>query len=264
MKTRATVAALALTAVLACRSHIAEAFRPFDGTDAAVADPGDVEIELGPVEYLREAANRMLLAPDLRINYGFAPDWEVTVEGNLTHALGSDLPGTSLVGAMADLKTVLREGVLQDKPGASIGTEFSVLLPGTPDDHGTGIELDAIVSQRWGRVTTHLNLAAAFTRDQQFDYFLDTIIEGPYDWPVRPVCEFFYQQEVGQFAEGSGLIGAIWQVNDKVAVDFGLRGARINDHTAGEIRAGVTFAFGVPKWLGLPPRSAVAMRRGGT
>jgi hypothetical protein len=26
-----------------------------------------------------------------------------------------------------------------------------------------------------------------------------------------------------------------------------VRGARVNDHTAGEIRAGVTFAFGVTK-----------------
>jgi len=36
-----------------------------------------------------------------------------------------------------------------------------------------------------------------------------------------------------------------WQVRDNLAVDFGLRGARVNDHTAGETRAGVTFAFTV-------------------
>ena len=41
--------------------------------------------------------------------------------------------------------------------------------------------------------------------------------------------------------------GAIWQVQDNIAVDFGLRGARVNGQTAGEIRAGVTFAFGVTK-----------------
>jgi hypothetical protein len=34
-------------------------------------------------------------------------------------------------------------------------------------------------------------------------------------------------------------------VQDNIAVDFGLRGARVNDHTTAEIRAGVTFAFGV-------------------
>jgi hypothetical protein len=36
-------------------------------------------------------------------------------------------------------------------------------------------------------------------------------------------------------------------VQDNIAVDFGLRGARVNDHSAGEIRAGVTVAFGVTK-----------------
>ena len=41
-------------------------------------------------------------------------------------------------------------------------------------------------------------------------------------------------------------------MQDNIAVDFALRGARVNDpttgdHTAGEIRAGVTFAFGVTK-----------------
>ena len=48
----------------------AEAYRPFDGTDAAVVETGETEIELGPVEYLRVGAERTLLAPDLRINYG--------------------------------------------------------------------------------------------------------------------------------------------------------------------------------------------------
>ena len=47
------------------------------------------------------------------------------------------------------------------------------------------------------------------------------------------------------FRTGSALVGAIWQVQDNIAVDVGLRGARVNGQTAGEIRAGVTFAFGV-------------------
>jgi hypothetical protein len=251
MKMRAAVSALALAAVLACRSDIAQAFRPFDGTDAAVADPGDVEIELGPLEYLREGSERVLFAPDLRVNYGFTKDWEAVIEGDIAHALAGDLAATSLVGAMADLKTVWREGVLQDKPGPSIATEFTVLLPGTPDEHGAGVGLTGIVSQRWSWGTVHFNAAAALTREQHADYFLDTIIEGPHDWAVRPVCEFSYELDVGEFATRSGLIGAIWQVNDNVAVDFGLRRARINDHTAGEIRAGVTFAFGVGRLPGL-------------
>ncbi len=109
------------------------------------------------------------------------------------------------------------------------------------------MRVDGIASQRrdWG--TVHLNAQIALTREQHADYFLDTIIEGPHDWVVRPVSELFYERDVGQFRTRSALIGAIWQVKDNIAVDFGLRGARINDHTVGEIRAGVTFAFGVTK-----------------
>jgi hypothetical protein len=230
----------------ACWCGSAEAYRPFDGTDAAVADLGDAEIELGPLEYLREGSDSVLFAPDLRINYGFARDWEATVEGDLAHALAGGIPATSLIGGIASLKTVLREGSLQEKTGPSVAAEFDVLLPGIRAEPGAGVGLIGIVSQQWRWVTVHFNAEAALTRDQRADYFLDAIVEGPHGWAVRPVCEVSYELDVGQFATHSGLVGAIWQVKDNVAVDFGVRGARINDHTAGEIRAGVTFAFGVP------------------
>ena len=119
-------------------------------------------------------------------------------------------------------------------------------MPGINDEHGTGAILDGIASQRWDWGTVHLNAQIALTREQHADYFLDNH-EGPHDWVVRPVSEIFYERNVGLFRTRSALIGAIWQVQDNIAVDFGLRGARVNDHTMGEIRAGVTFAFGVTK-----------------
>jgi len=246
MKAVGGVAALAAVAVNLWSGEAA-AYRPFDGTDAAVAETGEIEIELGPVEYLRGGAERTLLAPDLRINYGFIPGWEAALEGKLTHGLTAGVPRTSLVESQALLKGVLREGTLQEKPGPSVATEFGVLLPGINDQHGTGAVLNGIVSQRWDWGTVHLNAQIELTRQQHADYFLDSIIEGPHDWPVRPVAEFFYESDISLFRTGSALIGAIWQVQDNIAVDFALRGARINGQTAGEIRAGVTFAFGVTK-----------------
>ncbi len=65
--------------------------------------------------------------------------------------------------------------------------------------------------------------------------------------PCDQSPKFFYERDVGLFRTRSALVGAIWQVQDNIAVDFGLRGARVNGQTAGEIRAGVTFAFGVTK-----------------
>jgi len=247
VRTLGGVAALATVAVLACWSGKAWAYRPFDGTDAAIAETGEIEVELGPVEYLREGAERTLVAPDYRINYGFTSGWEASIEGKAAHGMTADFPGASLVESDVLLKGVLREGGLQEKPGPSIATEFGILLPGINGEHGTGAVVNAIASQRWDWGTIHLNAQIALSREQHADYFLDTIIEGPHDWVVRPVSEVFYEQDIGLLRTRSVLIGAIWQVQDNIAVDFAVRGARVNDHTAGEIRAGVTFAFGVTK-----------------
>ena len=53
MKAVGGVAAFATAAAFTFWCGEAEAYRPFDGTDAAVAETGEIEIELGPVEYLR-------------------------------------------------------------------------------------------------------------------------------------------------------------------------------------------------------------------
>ena len=155
---RAAGAVAALAAALTSWCGEAVAYRPFDGTDAAVAETGEIEVELGPVEYLRQGAERALLAPDLRINFGLIPGWEAALEGKLTHGLTAGIPDTSLVESQALLKGVLREGSLQDKSGPTIATEFGVLLPGINDQHGTGAVLNGIFSQRWDWVTTHLNV----------------------------------------------------------------------------------------------------------
>ncbi|HJU19196.1 MAG TPA: hypothetical protein VJ770_22300 [Stellaceae bacterium] len=235
---------VAVVLLLACWCGPAQAFRPFDGTDAAVADLHQIEIELGPVEYLRDGAQRTLFAPSTVFNYGFTPGWEGVIEGRVAHALsGRGVLGAGLIDAGAFLKGVLREGALQDKAGPSVATEFGILLPGIRDDHGIGASIAGVLSQRWGWGMIHLNAAASLTRQQHPDLFLDAIIEGPYAWTVRPVAELFYDRDFAATATRSALVGAIWQVKDDVAVDFGLRGARSGDHTAGEIRLGITIAF---------------------
>src|SRR5215469_5037102 len=128
MKAVGSVAALAATAVTLWCGEV-EAYRPFDGTDAAIAETGEMEIELGPVEYLREGAERSLLAPDLRINYGFTSGWEASLEGKAAYGQTTGLPAASLVSSDVLLKGVLREGSLQEKPGPSLATEFGILLP---------------------------------------------------------------------------------------------------------------------------------------
>lgn len=121
-----------------------------------------------------------------------------------------------------------------------------MLLPELRGQSGGGASIAGIASDRWNWGTVHLNAAAALTRQQRADLFLSAIVEGPRAWPVRPVAEIFGEREFGAFSTASLLVGAIWQARKNVAVDFGLRGARIGDHTAGEIRAGITFALSPP------------------
>jgi hypothetical protein len=220
------------------------AYRPFDGTDAAVAEPGVVEIEFGPSQHLEQGSDRTLVAPAVVLNYGIADRWEFVLQGNFAHGLNPDSATSSLLGNAMFLKGVLREGSLQDKPGPSIATEFGFLLPGIGDEPGTGASAAVIVSQRWPALTMHFNAQAAVTREQHADIAFSTIIEGPHDWKVRPVAELFYERDFGGLETGSVLVGAIWQVRDNVAFDVGLRGGSIDDQPLREVRAGVTFGFG--------------------
>jgi hypothetical protein len=144
------------------------------------------------------------------------------------------------------LKGVLRDGGLQDKPGPSIAAEFGFLLPDINNGQsGVGWSTAAIVSQRWSALTVHFNAEVALTRRQNADLAFSTIVEGPRDWPVRPVAELFYEREFRGSETGSALVGAIWQVRDNVAFDIGLRGGWVDGQPLKEVRAGLTFGFGV-------------------
>jgi hypothetical protein len=220
----------------------ASAYRPFDGTDAAVAKKGEMEIELQPAGRLRDESGISLIAPATVINYGLSEDWEAVFEGQGQTPLSPPGP-TSLTAAGAFLKHVLVPGSLQDKTGPSVATEFGVLLPDSTGNSGVGASLAGIVSQRWDWGTIHLNAETALTRDHHGDMFLGAIIEGPSTWTVRPVAEIFYENEFGKEQTFSGLVGLIYRVRDDLSFDVAIRHALTNGHPANEIRAGLTFGF---------------------
>ena len=229
------------------------AYRPFDGTDAAVAAPGEVEIELQPAGRLREGGTNTLVAPATVFNYGLSEGWEAVLEGQGQTPLSPSGP-TSLTAAGAFLKHVLVPGSLQGNTGPSVATEFGMLLPDSTGNSGVGARMAGIVSQRWDWGTVHLNAETALTRDHRADVFLDSIVEGPAKWTVRPVAEFFYEREFGQSETLSALVGLIWQVRDNLSFDVGLRHARTNGHPVNEVRAGMTFGFPL-RMLGDRPQS---------
>jgi hypothetical protein len=218
------------------------AYRPFDGTDAAVAAKGEVEIELQPAGRLRDESGTSLIAPATVFNYGLSEDWEAVLEGQGQTPLAPSGP-TSLTAAGAFLKHVLVPGSLQGKTGPSVATEFGVLLPDRTGDSSVGVSFAGIVSQRWDGGTIHLNAETALTRDHHGDVFLGAILEGPTKWTVRPVAEVFYEDEFGKERMISGLVGLIWQVHDNLSFDVAIRHALTSGHPVNEIRAGLTFGF---------------------
>jgi hypothetical protein len=241
-RTRLCLGSFLLTVMVLLHTDAALAYRPFDGTDAAVADPGEMEVELQPAGGKSSEGQKTLIAPATVLNYGFAKDWEAVLEGRLQTPLPTSVPTTFTDGG-AFLKHILRPGVLQDQAGPSIATEFGVLLPDSIGDTRFGVSIAGIVSQRWDWGTAHFNVAGQLTRDQRGDLFTGVILEGPYKWPVRPVAEFFYEEEFGRAQTISALVGAIWQVRDNLSFDVGFRHAITNGVSVNEVRAGLTFGF---------------------
>jgi hypothetical protein len=235
---------LAGAAAIALCASPALAYRPFDGTDAAVANLNEVEIEFQPFGWQRDDQQKSLIMPGVRFNWGFADRWEFVAEGQFERPLSPSGPSSFSATGMF-LKYVVKPGVLQDQAGLSVATEFGPLLPEVNGDRGTGFSWAGIVSQRgdWGAI--HLNVEANLTRDQQGEAFLGAIVEGPAKWTVRPVVEVFYDKVWTQAETWSGLAGAIWQVRDNLSFDAGFRYAAVNGHPVNEIRAGLTFAFDV-------------------
>jgi hypothetical protein len=218
------------------------AYRPFDGTDAAVTEPGQAEIELQPAGRLQEGSQSFLVAPGIVINFGVVKGLELVFEGRLLEPLSSSEP-PNLTDAGTFLKYVVRSGVLQDKSGPSIATEVGVLYPETAGDSHFGASWAGIISQRWDWGTVHLNVQTLLNREQRADLFVGVIIEGPHTWKVRPVAEFFYEDDVGSAQTISALVGLIWQVREDLSFDVAVREASANGRAVNELRAGLTFAF---------------------
>jgi hypothetical protein len=238
-------ATAAVIAVLLTQAGVALAYRPFDSTDADVAKAGEFELELGPVGWLREGAQRFLVAPAVVANIGLSRDRELVIQGQREVARDrmAGEPHSVLVDNGVFIKQVLRRGALQDESGPSVATEYGVLLPGVNSEHGTGLSAAGIVSQRWDAATLHLNAALAWTRDHERDVFLGAILEGPHAWRVRPVAEIFTEQARGSARINSGLVGAIWRVRDGLSFDLGVRSAQAGGEATHEFRLGLTWAF---------------------
>ena len=108
MGAREALVAASLALVVPC----AHAYRPFDGTDAAVPDPGEFELELGPLQHVSEGSVRSWIAPAVVANWGLANGRELVLEGKVRTLHDQPAEGyrTSLVDDALSLKQVHRNG----------------------------------------------------------------------------------------------------------------------------------------------------------
>lgn len=234
----------------------AYAFRPFDGTDAEVADLGHLEVELQPLGAARAEDAKALVGPAAVINYGFATDWEAVLQGELVSQI-SPLNQELLVGNGVFLKHVVLDGSLQDKPGPSVAAEFGLVLPNV--DVGSAFVKPSwtwIISDRFPWGTVHLNFTANFMSDPHTDFFVDAILEGPADWSVRPVAELYSDTMIGGPQTYSALAGAIWQVSKDLALDVAVRHAFVGREQETELRAGLTISLPIYEMHAAPSDAA--------
>lgn len=228
----------------ACAVAVLLAYRPFDGTDAAVAEHGEVELELGPVGYIGSRGQHLLATPTVIANLGLVKDVELVAQSQQLVALDATADSrVRLAGTGFFIKSVLRRGVLQDEHGPSIAVEIGPLLPDAGGDKRFGWSLGTIASQRWWFGTVHLNAVWAGTRAGNPDLFLGAIAEGPYGWRIRPVMELYWEKEFGADTIVSLLSGAILRLSEGFSLDAGLRIGHVAETNFFEARAGLTWAF---------------------
>ncbi len=228
------------------------AYRPFVSTDAAVADPKEVEIELGYFNLERTRRENTFTTPSLVLNYGFTQNWEVVGEFRAEASPDLELTDPGLF-----LKGVLKEGILQEKEGISVAVEAGPLLPSTvPRERSVGFEGFGIVSGRLAPFTIHVNAGGGVDRADTRPFGIWGVIG---ELPVRPrfrlVAEVNGESTGGKRANNSTLFGFLWQPSSSnVFFDAGVRRGITRAAPGWLFTVGVTFGFALPFPSGGSPR----------
>lgn len=233
---------LGLASALCLVTHCAWAYRPFVSTDADVTGPKETEIELGYLGWERAAGEDSFITPQLVMNYGITNTLEVIAEFEVEHPPDGQ---SELVDPGLFLKALVKQGVLQDKPGPSIAIEAGLLLPSTIDgEDRTGFEAIGIVSGAVSRLTWHLNLGGGVDRVDHDAFALwGVIAEFPATPHLRLVGEI--NGERGETTDTSALLGAIWEPASRpdLALDIGIRRGISREAPDWGATLGLTFSF---------------------
>jgi len=232
------------TCVLAWSSS-ASAYRPFVSTDAAVADPKEIELELGYFTLDRTRDENTFIIPRMVLNYGLFKNWEAVAEFAIQRAPDATL---DVIDPALSLKGVLKEGVLQDKDGLAFAVEASALLPSTENARRHfGFEGIGILSDKIGPFMFHLNGGLGIERSTgDLVGIWGLIAELPVANRVRLVGEVNGEKPRREDQRDSALLGVIWQPwsEKNIWFDAGIRRS-FTGAPDWQFTLGITFSFAV-------------------
>ncbi|MBI3249288.1 MAG: hypothetical protein HYZ50_22535 [Deltaproteobacteria bacterium] len=227
-------------------------YRPFISTDAAVADPKEMELELGYFNLERTDKENIFIVPQVVVNYGIIQDWEVVGEFRVEKP-----PDTAaqFVSPGLFLKGVLKEGVLQQQEGVSVAIEAGPLLPSMiPEQNRCGFEGIGILSGEWHRFTYHLNLGGGVDRHKTNPFVLwGVIAELPILPSLRLVGEVSGESSRKKIPDDSLLFGFIWQLpSSAILLDGGIRKSMSRGAPDWLFTIGLTWSFSLSVKTGAP------------
>jgi len=234
---------LATVSLLFFPLSLAWGYRPFIATDAAVADPKELEIELGYFTWERDRGKNTFIIPRTVLNYGLIQNLELVGE------FGVEKPphgSVRLTDAALSLKAILKEGVLQEKPGVSFAVEAGPLLPSTGGEkEKVGFEGVGIISGDLSPVMLHLNLGGGIDRMENNPFVIwGVIAELPVAPKFRIVGEIDGENTKGKSTDASALLGFIWNPPvSNLSIDAGIRRGISRAAPAWMFTTGLTFGF---------------------
>jgi hypothetical protein len=215
------------------------AYRPYDSTDADVADKGAIELELGWRNSRFETDEEQ--AAGAVFNLGIGHDREIVFEGEWRDSSTAD-SGSSIGDVGLFLKQVHRRGSLQGDRGMSVASECGVLVPTRSENSGPGGECALIASHSSSVLSFHANASIAFETDHHWANSIGLILEGPESWRVRPGLELVREDGAGEKPRLSILVGAVWNTIEGLTVDLAYRRGLEPSREPSEWRIGMTWS----------------------
>ena len=253
--------AVAVSIVVLAWSSSALGYRPFVSPDAAVADPKEIEIELGYFTLHRTNDDSTFVIPRTVLNYGVFKNWELVAEFGVQRAPDAEL---DVIDPAISLKGVLKEGVLQDKSGFSFAVEVSALLPSTEArERRFGFESLGILSDQLGPFTFHLNAGLGIERSTGDPVGIwGVIAELPVAKAVRLVGEVNGEKPRRSDQRDSVLLGIIWRpwAEKNLWLDAGIRRGFTRAAPDWQFTLGITFSFAASAPVAIPAPSSELLR----